>query len=864
MPAPWSRAPFMIWRQPSVVLAVAAAALLVALPAASASLFLSASGNATLQQQLSTSCEWLNGAQWTGTLPMAARPDLPPGPVGEKLLDERVQTAKSATAGAPGLSAPVVTLIGGASVFPPKGAAVQPDQTILRLFSRDGFAAHLQVLSGGTGRGIWLPDGFAATQRLKVGDQVVLAAGADPITMPVAAVFRDLRTGPDQPYWCSLRDAYRGKPLSEAPVYPVGMLSQEDMLAVGQGNGQLTNQIEESVDARGLTTANAGPVVDGLQRARMASAADGSVLSPDAHVDFVSTLSGLVDRSRLVSSALTGTVVPLGAAGALAGLVIAAAAGSFWVDRRRSELAVLSTRGVGPWALMGKAVLELAAVVVLGAALGWLAARYLVASFGPSPLVTPGAIGGSVLGAAAALLATLGVIAVTSGRRVAKLFDVRTRRAKRWPWELVPLAGAVLAWFLLGDGTDVGTGAAGSVARIPPRLIVVPILVIVGLAMLAGRLIRWALARARPVPMRLPVLFLAWRRIVAVPAAAAILIGATAVPVALSVYATTVTGSVERTLRAEAQLLIGTDVVLGLTAPASVPPKLAGQASIVERWDAGTIGGTTVNLLGVNPKTFAQAAFWDSELAGPSLQDLMARLSAPGGPVGVLTGLATGGTATLRADGNTLDLAIVDVPQLPGKNAGYPLMLLRQDVLDRLVTYPRQQLWVRGDPSRISTTGLAVATTSQAQDVTASGVYSAITYTFAFLAAVSLLAGAIVMVGLLLYLNARARARRSAYVLLRRMGIGPRAHWRALLVEVGGLLLAGFAVGLALAAIVVALTQAAYDINPTMPPGTLVEVPWALAGELAAAAVVATVLATLAAQRAVAHARPAEVLRDTH
>jgi putative ABC transport system permease protein len=181
-------------------------------------------------------------------------------------------------------------------------------------------------------------------------------------------------------------------------------------------------------------------------------------------------------------------------------------------------------------------------------------------------------------------------------------------------------------------------------------------------------------------------------------------------------------------------------------------------------------------------------------------------------------------------------------------------------------TAARQQLWVRGDPNvtlpAVSRAGLQVSTVSEARDVNAAGVYTPITYTFAFLAAISLLAGAIVMVGLLLYLSARARARRSAYVLLRRMGISASTHWCALLVEVGGLLVAGFAAGLGLAGVVVALTSSGYDVNPATAPGTLVTWPWLLVGELAVAAAVATLLATLAAQRTVSVAKPAEVLRD--
>jgi putative ABC transport system permease protein len=869
MPTPWSRAVWMLRRQPAVALALGVAAFLVALPAAAASLFLSASATATLQQQMASSCEWETGAQWQGSLPFASEPDSPPGPVGEALLDARIKAANAAATGVPRLSAPVVTMASGVAVVGPQ---TRPDQSAMTLVARDGFAGHVDLLSGGTGPGIWFPDGFVAEQGLRVGDRVTVVMEAKPVTLPVAAVYRDLRSVPDQPFWCSLRDLYRGKPLSESPVFPMALLSRGDFVALAQQAGTAVgNWVEMSVDTSGLTTSGAVPVVAGVNRMSTTTAGPGALAGAMFDHNFsgssTSSLRGMLDRSNLVGSALIGTVVPLAAAGALAGLVIAAAAGSFWVDRRRTELVLLSARGVGPLALTGKALLETFGVVLVGSAAGWVGARYLVGAVGPSPLVTPGAVGISILGAAAAFLVTSAGIAVTSGRRAAKLFDAHPKRVRRWPWELLPLVAAGLTWLLLGNDVDVGAGVVGSVARIPPRLIVVPVLLIVGLAMLVGRFVRWVLARAHSTSMRRPVLFLAWRRLLAVPAAAAVLIGATAVPVALSVYATTVTGSVDRTLHAEAQLVIGTDVVVGLTGGTAIPPELDGQASVVERFDAANIGGTTVNVLGVDPATFARAAFWDPGLPGPSIQEMMSSLAAPGTPVGILAGLPVSGNATLELNGLTKQLAITDTAQLPGKTSGYPLLLVRLDVLDSINPFARHLLWVRGDPAvtvpAISRAGLQVSTVSEAQEVTAAGVYSPISYTFTFLAAVSLLAGAIVMVGLLLYLSARARARRSAYVLLRRMGIGATAHWRALLVEVGGLLLAGFAAGLALAGVVVALTYPGYDVNPTTAPGTLVTWPWPLIGELAAAAVVATVLATVVAQRTVSRARPAEVLRDT-
>src|SRR4051794_40013316 len=53
---PWLRAPFLLWRQPGLLLALAAAAFVAVLPAASAPLFLSSARTAALHNQLDNTC----------------------------------------------------------------------------------------------------------------------------------------------------------------------------------------------------------------------------------------------------------------------------------------------------------------------------------------------------------------------------------------------------------------------------------------------------------------------------------------------------------------------------------------------------------------------------------------------------------------------------------------------------------------------------------------------------------------------------------------------------------------------------------------------------------------------------------------
>jgi len=173
---------------------------------------------------------------------------------------------------------------------------------------------------------------------------------------------------------------------------------------------------------------------------------------------------------------------------------------------------------------------------------------------------------------------------------------------------------------------------------------------------------------------------------------------------------------------------------------------------------------------------------------------------------------------------------------------------------------------VRGDPDRIrraaEAANLPLAYIQVAADRYANTIFEPVTYTFDYLGALSVLTGLIAVVGLLLYLEGRAPAHRRGYVLLRRMGLRPRSHRWALVRELALPLGAGLVGGLAIAAALVAAVRADIEINPGIPPGTVVAAPTGTVAATAGAIAVLTLLAAAYAQRLVARADPAEVLRD--
>jgi putative ABC transport system permease protein len=568
-------------------------------------------------------------------------------------------------------------------------------------------------------------------------------------------------------------------------------------------------------------------------------------------------------------------VVPITAAGLVVGLLVLAAATMFWAQRRRRELTVLSAHGVGAAALGAKAVLEVLPAVLVGTLAGWAGAWVLVRSVGPDPVFSREAAPLAAIGAAAALLAGLLVAGLVATLTCRSLTDQsRTRHhalPRRIPWELAMLAAAPVVWRRLGDQRSVGDlgNGLGSVAHIPGRLLIVPIMVVAGLSVLTGRVGAGYLRRrgVRHAP-RTPAAFLSWRRIGRQAAMTAVLAGATAVPIALAAYGATVTGSVRTTIADESRLYIGSDVILSLADRTPIPASLAGQATEVLRLNGALVGGILTDLLAVDPASFARDAYWDDRLDGDSLSGVLAPLR-DGGTI-VAAAPTPGGRQQAQWGGDNVlggTVQVIQVNVLPAQQGGYPVALVPEDSLGDDTQYAKAQLWVRGDPAQIRAAAqaahLPVTQIQTATEQYANTVWEPLTYTFDYLTALSLLTGVVTVVGLLLYLESQTPTHRRAYVLLRRMGLSAGSHRRALLGELAVPLIGGLLGGLVVTAGLTAVLSPDFEMNPTIPPDTVLDVPYLPLGLIAGAVLVVALGGALYAQRRIGRANPAEVLRDT-
>ena len=896
--APWRRAPLLLRRSPAVLLAVLAAGLILGAAAAATPLFLSSAANAALTRQIAERCPPTVGLQvrsngalgGTVTADEAARAPSLHGatawPAGRQLLALREQAVRRAGTAMPNLGPPVLAMSGPQVQLTGAG----DDRRIGgRLLYRDGFQSQIRKLDAAPGvSGVWLPGEAAAQLGARPGDRITVSLTGRSAPVRVAGTYRELHHSPPTPYWCSLAERIYPPGFAEDPPPPLVLADRATFTAVSRRLQETRLEFAWDLElADGITLANAKDAVAGYEAARRAVGADGSGLIPPEQapafnspgvVVTASQLPFLVQRSEAIVAAVSGAIGPVAVAGTGVALLLVAAAGSYWVDRRRVEVALLAARGVGPLAIAAKAVLEMALWVVLGGLLGWLAAIGLVRLLGPSDLLDPSA-GPAALArtgvAVAAGLALLGLVAGVRSRAMTERgIGVRPGLAAKVPWELGVLALAGLAYQrLTSQGPPVATGTE------PPRidllLLAFPMLFLVGTVALAVRLLGLAVGRLRTAGAAWPhALYLAARRVAHGARLALLLVAASALSIGVMVYAATLTLSVRSTLDAKARTFVGSDVsVEGFTRDAAIPADL--DATVVDRYEEVQVGGSPVMMLAIDHATFARGAFWDRSLADEPLDKLVAGLAPgpPGAPVPVVVVGRTlpdrfafdlfPGTAGRSAH---LEAVVTErVRAFPGMRAN-PLVVVDRRALGDLQPAKETLLWARGPREQVlaaldRANVRVVGVVTEARQVLDVSSFLATAWTFGFLQALGVLTGLITAGGLLLYLETRQRSRRAAYALSRRMGLSRAAHLGSLLAEVGGTLLGGFAIGVALSYLAARLVYLRLDALPTVPPVPLLRAPVAAVAGTAAAVLAVTWLAAWMAQRSADRTNLAEVLR---
>ena len=878
---PWIRAPMLGLRQPGAFFAVAVAAAILACAAASAALFLSSASSASLQQQINDRCDnaaypLIGTAAYLG--PSFAGTGLP------QYSPETDQAYPEALARQGFQSNPV--FIGVPSTLTENGLPPPPQNIhVVRPFFRPGAVDEITVLDSGPGDGIYVPSFVADYKQVGVGDTLEVEG----LTVPVVGVYRNLYDEPVRPFWCSYSALFNNETNANTPPADLVIATNEATfydLAIAydsmdtQGGFGFFSQTsarmwEVPIDPNSVTSTSA---TDDLDRQNQAFL-EASTVSGDSTREWSfqgEELGNLIDRSQRLENGLRGPVFPTALAGTILAMLLVAAAGSYWADRRLREVRLLSSRGVGPGALALKAALELVIPAALGTVAGYYLARGLIALAGPADDLDPDALRGAILTTIAGFVIGLILLSTVAGIRSRNFTEKPIGHKRSWlsliPYELILLGAAAFLWWQLRGQEAVVFD--GSVAQVNGLLVSFPLLFLAGAAVLVVRFIVVLLPalrrRAQSWP---PAAFVAVNQLTANRVVSASLLAALCLPIAVLTYSATLTASSQRTVDSKALTSVGAERAVTTFGDLEATPAVDAAGTLVARYQDAFVDGADATALGVDPADFDTVAYWEDSFADQDLPALLAMLgerrdgrvpvvAAGGVPLGPIT-LDLGRSQPLEIDAEVV--AVADV--LPGRRTAEPLLLIDEELVDEVPQSAnlRYEIWTNGDPEPAATEireqGARLFRVFTTTEVFELANFLGVSWTFGYLQALAAFVGVIAIGGLLLYLETRQRKRTASYAMARRMGLSRWAHFRSLVAELGSVLVVAGIVGVGLAAAAIAMAYRRLDVDPIREPSPLLAIPWITLAAIALAAVVVGCVTAAYAQHRSDSANPAEVLR---
>jgi len=841
---PFRRAPWLLFRRRILLVAILGTALILGLVASLIPLFGSSAGSEALQRQLEGRC----ASRFAAKMPVVASVDA--GLARDLELNEAV--LQSTLGGVDSFEQPNLVLRGGTADL----ALAEGDDTTteVRLFGLDDFRDHIELVEGTHGGGAYIDRRTSDRIGAGPGDEVVFSyerfdsGGHSEMTtvlLTVTAVYEDVYHQYLDPYWCTFEQEIAPSPMGDLPPAPMFLdsrLFQDDpeLFHSIYGGGHEPGQWHVPVRIEGLTVADAYRAAETIEETnvdierRLSEALGQNLTGFELALD--SELLPVTDRVRSQIEALETSIFPLAAVVLLASVGLLGAAGSYWVERRRSELELLSTVGVPPAGIAVKAGLELLLPVVAGALLGAGVGNLVIGLVGPSPDIETFARRDGLLVAVGAAGVGLLAAALVAGVKARSLLDRSGRRSSdlslRWPLIVLSLVAAFMVRTLIGDQA-VTLGENVVVGSVDPMVLLFPVLVLLAGVLLISELV----TLARPLIHRLGRAshsgFLASRRVLSAPAVALALIAGAAVPVAILVYSANLARSATISIDAKGKTSIGSDVSTLIYRIEDLPAAMEGNSTIVTKLERARIDGLTVDVIGVDPVTFADGGFWLSTYADRSLSQVLDDLAGDSDGAVLDAVVANGAVSGGIVDNDAMDFEVEvvgSVSAFPGSVRDRPLLIVDRTRLQELLASGEDR--IRGADYMIWSKGLEEAEVdgiladsemgfafTNAADTTLDQLkFAVIVWTFDFLRLYAALAGLIVIASVLIYTDTRQRARNLSYALARRMGLSRRDHALAGLLEVGSLTMLGALAGVAVGRWASRDLYLALDPLPETPP----------------------------------------------
>ena len=866
--APWRRAPLALVRQPSLLLTVGAVALVLGLAAAVGPLFLASTSSAIVQEDLTEGCPTVAGLRVAGFGRFADREP-------EALtVAARDAALRGALADIDHLQPTTFTAVGPPiTVETPSG----PDDIRVRLVHRDDVEEQIEVVEDAGGEGVWIPERAAGELGIGAGaTMTLLPRPASTDEVRVRGVYRDIAS-PLPATWCA----------QERTVYPAGTGEAPDrLLFVDRAtyerletavDGTLSRLIwETSIDRRGLTLPDVVRVADDLHVIAEALRS-GSEL--ESRIVPFSTQLYLPDYVRVwqdTRAAVREGVLPIVLTAVAISLLFLVSVARSWTEQRRATIDLLVQRGVSPAWISAKAMFELALPVVGFALGGWALGIVAMRAVGPSPLLDARSVREALTLSAALAVAGLGLATLAVLVAVRRIEQDRGRiraGAVAVVAELGLLLAAGLVYARVVDHDQQLLQQRTGTPRIDVLHLLFPILLIVGAGAVAVRLLVLLLPVLRRVGGRWPVAaMLGVRRLAGSRHAVHVLGLAAVVATGLVAASSIVVASADATLHAKSAVFVGGDVAARIPDAVELPEALRGRATLVTRYvNVAGPGGEPADLIGIDPATFADGAFWDDTLADVPLDDLLAELGPATGrgvPVIAVGRAGLGGDLAVGVGARATHLPVVTAARaraFPGERSK-PLYVGSTAALATFDESDFAEVWSSAGTATELVEVLRDAGVTVWGDVTADGVltvgsFRTTAWTFGFLRALGSLIAVLTVAAVVAHVIARERRGRLGYAIARRCGLAARSYLLSLAVELVVLLTSAFVVGGALGWLAAATTHHRLDGLRRLPPAPLFRIPGPSLALAALASVAVVLLGARLAQRASERADLVGVLR---
>jgi putative ABC transport system permease protein len=788
--------------------------------------------------------------------------------------------AELAEAG-PILGRPVESVVGG-PVLISAGDRVADQEG--RLFSSTGVLDEVEVVDGADGDGAWIPDLIADQLDVGPGDTIEVAndnfGPATSVQVQVDGIYEAVYATPPGGYWLPWAMEFRRPACNDCRIPPQPILVDRDQfltMASDLGQTSATVRLYAPLSTTDISLEDARAVRQYERRVldRM-SLPDGDLShpflccrrffyqSPDlpfavALTTFASSIDYVVDEAEKRIVAVEGPARVLEMAGIGVALVVVAAAGAFSVRARRVEAAWLFAHGRSATYVGAKTAVETAIPCVVGGAVGFAFAVGAVSLLGSGGAIDGAVVLDAVLASTVAVIGAVALTAVVGARTYLRVVDPHGRRFAHLvgvvPWELGLVALAWVSLERLREGGAFLTDERLDVVRPSLALVAFPFLLFAGVAILVARIARLGYGWLRRPTASAPTApYMATRRLAGGGALTMLLVGGAGLCLGTFFHAQIVAQSLQTSVEAKAQVFAGSDVAATVVSNASVPEDFPFPATRVLQVGQGarTASGRPLDLLAIDPETFAHAAYWNDAFADRSLEDLTAELGA-GSDGDLPIVVAAGGDLTLDeilVGGASVPVDVIGRTEaFPGLYSMRPLVVADEESLVERLDLPYNplarfgaELWVRGEPDSVSEAlarmehqPFAEINAEQVEDIP--HVAAAID-TFLVVNILGTVAALLTCVGMLMYLQARQRSQVVSYALSVRMGMRDGQNRRALALELGVMLGLAFAIGVTLAIVAANLTVPRLDPITSIPPSPFLVIPMTLM--VGAAVVLAT------------------------